>query len=129
MQSFGVSKPFKVIFTKKLLKTKIEKFSFLRGEPYFFKINKYSFLGARTSYGATVVCFISLKKWTGVDAPKWVTYLDHTPIFEWYVVRCGSKNNIKKDMCLQEIVLCPQNMISFLGLIVKTTKGTYIYTI
>ena len=33
---------------------KIEKFSFLRGEPYFFKINKYSFLGARTIYGATV---------------------------------------------------------------------------
>ena len=27
----------------------------MRGEPYFFKINKYSFLGARTSYGATVL--------------------------------------------------------------------------
>ena len=27
----------------------------MRGEPYFFKINKYSFLGARTSYGALVI--------------------------------------------------------------------------
>ena len=33
---------FKVIFTDFLLK-KIEKFNFLSGKPYFFKINKYSF--------------------------------------------------------------------------------------
>ena len=33
---------------------KIEKFSFLRGEPYFFKINKYSFARGRTSYCVTV---------------------------------------------------------------------------
>ena len=33
----------------------------MRGKPYFFKINKYSFLGARTSYGATVpsVCSVN----------------------------------------------------------------------
>ena len=55
LQSFGVSKPFKVIFTNFLLKIKKWEIQFLRGEPYFFKINKYSFLGARTSYGATVV--------------------------------------------------------------------------
>ena len=30
---------------------------FLRGEPYFFKIIKYSFLGARTNYGATVFVY------------------------------------------------------------------------
>ena len=47
LQYFGVSKPYMVIFIGFLLKkTKIEKFSYLRGEPYFFKINKYLFLGA-----------------------------------------------------------------------------------
>ena len=41
MQSFVVSKPFKVIFTDFfLLKNKIEKFSFLKGKPYFFKKEK-----------------------------------------------------------------------------------------
>ena len=30
----------------------------MRGEPYLFKINKYLFLGARTSYGATVVAYV-----------------------------------------------------------------------
>ena len=42
MYYFVISKPFKVIFAYFLLKIKIEKFSFLRSEP-FFKINKYSF--------------------------------------------------------------------------------------
>ena len=37
LQSFGVSKPFKVIFTNILLKKESEKFSFFRGEPYFSK--------------------------------------------------------------------------------------------
>ena len=41
-----------------LLKNKNWKIHFLRDEPYFFKINKYSFLGARTSYGATVCPFL-----------------------------------------------------------------------
>ena len=27
------------------------------------------------------------------------TYLDRTPIFEWWVVRCTSKNGHQKDMC------------------------------
>ena len=44
LQYFVVSKPFKVIYTYFFAKkTKIEKFSILRGQPYFFKVNKYSF--------------------------------------------------------------------------------------
>ena len=44
LQYFVVSKPFKIIFTDfSAKKQQIEKLSFLRGEPYFFKINKYSF--------------------------------------------------------------------------------------
>ena len=36
-QYFFISKPFKVIFTDfVLLRNKIEKFNFLRGEPYFY---------------------------------------------------------------------------------------------
>ena len=34
---FGIFKSFKVIFTNFFVQTKIEKFSFLRGEPSFFK--------------------------------------------------------------------------------------------
>ena len=41
LQSFGVSKPFKVIFTDLFLLKKRKVRNSLRGEPYFFKINKY----------------------------------------------------------------------------------------
>ena len=43
-----------------------------------------------------------------VDMPNSVTHLIWTPIFEWYVARCGSKNGYKKDMCLKEIALRAQ---------------------
>ena len=31
------------------------------------------------------------------------------------MVRCGSKNEYKKDACLKEIGLCAQNMVTILG--------------
>jgi len=34
------------------------------------------------------------------------THLKWTPIFEWCVVRYGSKNGHQKDMCCKEIGLC-----------------------
>ena len=37
------------------------------------------------------------------------------PIYEWYVVRCGSKNGHQNDMCLKEIGLHAQNMLTILG--------------
>ena len=34
-----------------------------------------------------------------VDLPNMVTYLIQIPIFEWYVLWCGSKNGYQKNMC------------------------------
>ena len=45
-----------------------------------------------------------------VDVPSSVTYLNQTPIFEWYVVGVAPRIDIKK-MCLKEIGLHTQNMI------------------
>ena len=48
--------------------------------------------------------------------PNSITYLHQTPIFEWYVARCGPKNGYQKDiMCLKEIGLRAQNMLTILG--------------
>ena len=33
----------------------------------------------------------------------------------WYMVRCGSKNGHQKDICLKQIGLCAQNMVTVLG--------------
>ena len=45
------------------------------------------------------------------DVPNWVTYLNETPTFKWYVVRCGSKNVYKKDICLKDIRLHAHNVM------------------
>ena len=47
-----------------------------------------------------------------------------TPIFEGYVFRCGSKNGYQKVMCLKEIGLCAQSMITVLDSIVSVTRRT-----
>ena len=44
-----------------------------------------------------------------------VTYLQRTPIFEWWLVRCGSRSGHQKDMFLKEIELCAQNLLTYLG--------------
>ena len=54
--------------------------------------------------------------WDVVDAPKLIIYLLCTPVFEWYVVWCGYKNKYEKDICLKEIGLHAQNMITILSL-------------
>ena len=47
---------------------------------------------------------------------------------EWGVVGCGSKNKHRKDiMCLKEMALCAQNMLTILGSIVNIIGGTYIW--
>ena len=52
------------------------------------------------------------------------TYLKPTPICEWDVVRCGSKNGYQKDiMWLEEIGLCAQNLITILGSMVNISLG------
>ena len=61
-----------------------------------------------------------------VDEPNLITYLNWTPIFEWCVVRCGSKNGYQKDMCLKEIGLHAQNMIIILDSIVNVIGETFM---
>jgi hypothetical protein len=46
-----------------------------------------------------------------------------TPRFEWYVVRCGSKNKHQKDVCLEDIELRAQDMIGILGPVVNVIRG------
>ena len=56
-----------------------------------------------------------------VDVPKSNIALIWTPIFEGYVVRCGSKNgNQEGIMYLKKIGLRAQNMLTTLKLIVAT---------
>lgn len=51
-----------------------------------------------------------------------------TPIIEWFIVRCGSKNGYQKDMCLKVIGLCAHNILTILGSIVYMIGGTYMTT-
>ena len=53
-------------------------------------------------------------------------FLNQIPIFEWYVVRYGSKNGQQKDMFLKEIGLCAQVLLTILGSIVNTIRGAYM---
>ena len=55
--------------------------------------------------------------------PILVTDLNWTPIFEWCVVKCGSKNGFQKDMCLKEIELRAQNMLPVLESVVNIIEG------
>ena len=47
---------------------------------------------------------------------------------EWNVGRCGCKDRHQKDMCLKEIELRAQNMLTILGSIVNMIGGTCITT-
>ena len=58
-----------------------------------------------------------------VDDPYLVAFLTKTPIFEWYVVRCGSKNGYQKHMCFKEIGLCAHDLITILSSIVSLNGG------
>ena len=60
-----------------------------------------------------------------VDNPYLVTFLIMTPIFGWYVFWYGSKNGYQKDMCMKEIGLSVQNMIT-LGQMVNIIGGIYM---
>ena len=51
--------------------------------------------------------------------PTSVFYLEETFIFEWR----GSKNEYQKDMCLKEIGLYVQNMMTILSILVNIIGG------
>lgn len=44
--------------------------------------------------------------------PNSITYLNPSPIFEWWVVKCGSKNIDQQDMSLKETRLHAQKMLN-----------------
>jgi hypothetical protein len=39
---------------------------------------------------------------TNIDVPNSVTHLNQIPIFEWCVVRCGSKNGYQKGISVYQ---------------------------
>ena len=51
-----------------------------------------------------------------------VTDLNHTPKSQWCAVRCRSKNGHKKHMCLKEIELSAQNVLTILNSIVNIVE-------
>jgi hypothetical protein len=57
---------------------------------------------------------------------KLVTFLYQTPAFEWYVVRFDYKNGYRIDICLKEIGVRAENMITTLGSIVSII-GEHLY--
>ena len=69
-----------------------------------------------------LICYVFSKSikfpilmWPKKDVPNLVTYLIRTSIFEWYVVRCGFKNEHQKDVS--------QEMITILGSIGNNMEG------
>ena len=58
---------------------------------------------------------------------NYVVDLNLTHVFEWYVVRCDSKNGYQKDMFLNKIGLRVQIMLTSPNLIVNFIMGgTYM---
>ena len=55
--------------------------------------------------------------------PNWVIYLNPTPIFEWWAVKCRTKNGHHKNLCLKESRLRAQNLSTILGSIVNIIGG------
>ena len=55
--------------------------------------------------------------------PNSNTAIIWTPLFEWYMGSCGSKNGHQEGMCSKEIRLHAQNMLTILGLMVNMTRG------
>ena len=58
-----------------------------------------------------------------VDVLNSATYRIKIRIFKGYVVRCDFENGFQADICLQEIGICVQNMLTILGSIVNIISG------
>ena len=55
--------------------------------------------------------------------PSSNTAIIWTPVFETYVVRCGSKNGYQRDTNSKEIGRCAQNMLVILGSMINKYWG------
>lgn len=42
-----------------------------------------------------------------------VICIHQTPVIEWYVIRCGSKDGYAEDICKKRIGLCAQIITTF----------------
>ena len=62
-----------------------------------------------------------------VDVPNSVTSLYWTPIFEWYVVRCASKNGYQKNMFRRDWTMCSKYENQY-RLNTHKIGGTYMTT-
>lgn len=51
--------------------------------------------------------------------PNSVGYLNWTPIFDWDVIKCSSKNKCKKNMYLEEVGVRAQNMVTILRCLLR----------
>jgi hypothetical protein len=60
-----------------------------------------------------------------VYVPNLGAHVNHTPIFEWHVVKYGFENKHHKDICCEEIEPCAQNMIIIMGPMVNIMEETY----
>ena len=59
------------------------------------------------------------------SGPNSVTHLEWTCLFEWRVVKDGSKNGHQKDMYVREIWLQAHDLLIVLGSIVNLIRRTY----
>ena len=63
------------------------------------------------------------KRYTGVI---WATFLNRTPIFDWWIVRWGSKNKHHTYTCLQDIGLRLQIFLTTHSMVNTTNRTWYI---
>ena len=63
-----------------------------------------------------LICYVFSKSihfpilvWPKEDVPNLVSYLNRIFIFEWYVVRCGSKNGHQNDVSKRHCTMCSRN--------------------
>lgn len=74
------------------------------------------------SFVFTIPSLIGVHK---VDMFNSATNLNWTIVFEWYVVKVRLWERIPKKMCLKEIGLCTQIIITYLGSVVNTIEAIY----
>ena len=64
-----------------------------------------------------------LRPFTLVDVPNSNTTIIWTPIFELYVIICGTKYGYQNDMSFKATELCVQNMLTIHGSMVNMIWG------
>ena len=68
---------------------------------------------------ATSTCLNQVR----IDMPNSVTKINWTPVFEWYVLKCGSKKWIRRLHVFKRDWTTHSNMITILGGVVATIWG------